>query len=64
MNNINGIIFDCDGVLFESRKANLAYYNAVLSQFGEPPVDCGRSCQGPSLSHRGQPGGFPAAARR
>jgi HAD superfamily hydrolase (TIGR01509 family) len=35
---ITGIVFDCDGVLFESRAANLAYYNAVLAQFGEPPV--------------------------
>ncbi len=35
---ITGIIFDCDGVLFESRAANLAYYNAILEQFGEPPV--------------------------
>ena len=39
MNGIRGIIFDCDGVLFESRKANLAYYNTVLSHFGEAPVD-------------------------
>jgi len=38
MNGIRGIVFDCDGVLFESRKANLAYYNAVLSHFDEPPV--------------------------
>ncbi|BCR05413.1 haloacid dehalogenase [Desulfuromonas versatilis] len=33
-----GIIFDCDGVLFESRQANLAYYNAVLDEFGVAPV--------------------------
>lgn len=38
MNGLRGIIFDCDGVLFESKRANLAYYNAVLAQFGEPPV--------------------------
>lgn len=38
MNGIRGIIFDCDGVLFESKNANLAYYNAVLEQFGEAPV--------------------------
>lgn len=38
MNGIRGIVFDCDGVLFESRKANLAYYNTVLSQFGESSV--------------------------
>jgi phosphoglycolate phosphatase len=38
-NGIRGLIFDCDGVLFESREANLAYYNTVLSHFGEPPVE-------------------------
>jgi phosphoglycolate phosphatase len=38
MNGIRGIVFDCDGVLFESRKANLAYYNTVLSHFDEPPI--------------------------
>lgn len=36
--NFAGIIFDCDGVLFESRNANLAYYNAILAEFGEAPV--------------------------
>lgn len=35
---VRGVIFDCDGVLFESRAANLAYYNAVLVRFNEPPV--------------------------
>ena len=39
MNGICGIVFDCDGVLFESRKANLAYYNTVLNHFGESPVE-------------------------
>ena len=39
MNGIRGIIYDCDGVLFESRNANLAYYNTVLNHFGEPPVE-------------------------
>jgi HAD superfamily hydrolase (TIGR01509 family) len=39
MNDVCGIIFDCDGVLFESRQANLAYYNAVLEHFGETPVE-------------------------
>lgn len=38
MNDIRGIVFDCDGVLFESRKANLEYYNTVLACFDEPPV--------------------------
>lgn len=39
MNGIRGVVFDCDGVLFESRRANLAYYNTVLQHFGEPQVD-------------------------
>lgn len=39
MKGVAGIVFDCDGVLFESRAANLAYYNTVLEFFDEPPVD-------------------------
>jgi phosphoglycolate phosphatase len=38
MTNIRGIVFDCDGVLFESRQANLVFYNTVLAHFGRPPV--------------------------
>ena len=38
MTTINGVIFDCDGVMFESRQANLAYYNDILAFFGEDPV--------------------------
>jgi HAD superfamily hydrolase (TIGR01509 family) len=38
MSRIDGIIFDCDGVLFESRQANLAYYNCILNEFSYPPV--------------------------
>ena len=38
MTPINGVIFDCDGVMFESRRANLAYYNDILAFFGESPV--------------------------
>lgn len=38
MKGIEGVIYDCDGVLFESHRANLAYYNSVLEQFGEPAV--------------------------
>jgi len=36
---IRGMIFDCDGVLFASHQANLAYYNAVLERFSRLPVD-------------------------
>jgi len=33
------IIFDCDGVLFDSAGANIAYYNAVLERLGRQPMD-------------------------
>lgn len=32
------VVFDCDGVLFESREANRMYYNSLLEQFGRPPM--------------------------
>lgn len=33
------VIFDCDGVLFDSWRANVAYYNAVLRRMGLGPLD-------------------------
>ncbi len=30
------IAFDCDGVMFDTRKANRKYYNELLSHFGRP----------------------------
>jgi phosphoglycolate phosphatase len=30
--------FDCDGVLFDSREANIAFYNDILARFGFPPM--------------------------
>jgi phosphoglycolate phosphatase len=33
------VIFDCDGVLFDSADANVAFYNAVLERLGRPPLD-------------------------
>ena len=33
------VIFDCDGVLFDSRDANRAYYNKLLKQFDCPPLN-------------------------
>ncbi|MDB4470657.1 HAD family hydrolase [Deltaproteobacteria bacterium] len=38
MSRIEGIIFDCDGVLFESKNANLAYYNRIMEKFSYPLV--------------------------
>jgi phosphoglycolate phosphatase len=32
------IVFDCDGVMFDSRKANTMYYNHLLSHFGLPQM--------------------------
>ncbi len=32
------VIFDCDGVLFDSREANRAYYDHLLNTFGCPPM--------------------------
>ncbi|MFP3867378.1 MAG: HAD family hydrolase [Desulfobacteraceae bacterium] len=32
------IIYDCDGVLIDSRAANQAFYNHILDHFGLPPL--------------------------
>jgi len=32
------IIFDCDGVMFDSQQANINFYNHILSHFGLPPL--------------------------
>lgn len=33
------VIFDCDGVLFDSKEANRHYYNHIRLRFGHPPID-------------------------
>ena len=38
MNKISAVIFDCDGVMFDSRQANINYYNHILSHFDLPPM--------------------------
>jgi HAD superfamily hydrolase (TIGR01509 family) len=35
----HAVIFDCDGVLFDSWHANVAYYNAVRAALGLPPMN-------------------------
>ncbi len=30
------VAFDCDGVLFDSRQANIAFYNTILARFERP----------------------------
>ena len=33
------VVLDCDGVLFDSRGANVAFYNAVFERMGLEPMD-------------------------
>lgn len=33
------IIYDCDGVLIDSRESNRAFYNHILAHFGLPPLN-------------------------
>ena len=35
---LEGLIFDCDGVLFDSKQANTAYYNHIRSAVQLPPM--------------------------
>lgn len=35
---LSGVIFDCDGVLIDSREANAEYYNRILAALGLPPL--------------------------
>lgn len=32
------LVFDCDGVMFDTEKANRMYYNRILEHFGKPPL--------------------------
>lgn len=36
MNMLKLIVFDCDGVMFDSKKSNIRYYNDILKLFGHP----------------------------
>jgi len=35
---ISAVIFDCDGVMFDSRQANIHFYNHILERFGLPAM--------------------------
>ena len=37
--DIKVVIYDCDGVMFDSFEANLAFYVMVMEHFGMPPLD-------------------------
>lgn len=39
--DIKAVIYDCDGVLFDSFEANFAFYTQVMERFGKPPLDRG-----------------------
>jgi len=36
--DVKVVVFDCDGVLFDSRAANVGYYNHILDRLGRPPM--------------------------
>lgn len=38
MKNIIVVAFDCDGVMFDTTKANIAYYNSILEHFNRPAM--------------------------
>ena len=39
---VNGFVFDCDGVLIDSKAANVRFYNLILQELGLPAMspDC------------------------
>ncbi|MDH3798262.1 MAG: HAD family hydrolase, partial [Desulfobacterales bacterium] len=42
MKDLKVIVFDCDGVLFDTEAANRAYYNHILKHFGKPVMTTGQ----------------------
>jgi HAD superfamily hydrolase (TIGR01509 family) len=39
MADVRVVVFDCDGVMFDTLEANRHYYNHILRHFGRPPMD-------------------------
>jgi phosphoglycolate phosphatase len=39
INKIKAVVFDCDGVMFDTARANRKYYNEVLEAFNKPPLN-------------------------
>ena len=35
---LSGLIFDCDGVMVDSRDVNIGYYTLLLREVGKPPI--------------------------
>ncbi len=38
LERVKAVVFDCDGVMFDTVKANTAYYDHILRQFGKPEL--------------------------
>ena len=38
MKHIKVVVFDCDGVMFDTTNANMAYYNEILKHLGRPAL--------------------------
>ena len=36
---IKAVIYDCDGVMFDSFEANFAFYTRIIERFGKPALD-------------------------
>lgn len=41
MNRFKVIIYDCDGVMFDSFEANFAFYDRIMAMMGKPSLDRG-----------------------
>jgi phosphoglycolate phosphatase len=39
LNGYKAVIYDCDGVMFDSLESNFAFYSKILEHFGKPPLD-------------------------
>lgn len=48
LNHITVVAFDCDGVMFDSTEANIAYYNQVLAHLGRPAMNAAQEAYGHS----------------
>ena len=38
-NGCKAVIYDCDGVMFDSFEANIAFYDLIMAEMGCPPLD-------------------------
>ncbi|MEJ2642650.1 MAG: HAD family hydrolase [Desulfosarcinaceae bacterium] len=43
INHIAVVAFDCDGVMFDSADANIAYYNQILAHLGRPAASAAQA---------------------